>query len=117
MNNLFALTAVAMLLGTGAHAFDLGNGFAWDTTATATYSVENEELVSVLDTELNYTIDEGLVAYASTSFDLEDPEFTGAELGVTWEVAQVNGLGAAAWVDLDSDLEYVDATIEVSFSF
>lgn len=117
MNNLFALTAVAMLLASTASAFELGNGIAWDTTATATYSVENEEFATVVDTELNYSINADLTAYLSTSFDLQDPEFTGAELGVSWDVSQVEGLEAVAWVDLDSDLEYVDATIEVSFSF
>ena len=118
MNNFFALTAFALILGTtSASAFELGNGFAWDTTATATYSVETETLATVVDTELNYTIVEGATVYLSTSFYLEDPQFTVATLGVDWAVAQVSGLEVGAWADFDDNADYVDATIEVSFSF
>ncbi len=117
MNNIFAVSAFALFFATSANAFELGNGFAWDTTATATYSVEAEDFAVVLDTELNFEVAEGAVAYITTSFDLEDPVFTGAELGVDWAVPQAEGLNLSAWVDLDENAEYVDATIEASFSF
>lgn len=117
MNNFFAVSAIALFLATSANAFELGNGFAWDTTATATYSVEAEAFATVVDTELNYTIADGVVAYVETSFDLSDPVFTGGSLGVDWTVAAVEGLTAGAWVDFDENAEYVDATIEVAFTF
>jgi len=95
---------------------ELGNNWAWDNTVSAVYDVEAQDFSAGFETELNYTLDNGVKMYASTSFDLRDAEFTGMNVGMEYEVGSPD-VTMGAWVALDSNLEYENAFISVSWDF
>lgn len=113
---LIAASALALSFGTAASAFELGNSWALDSTVSATYDVENESLSTGFETELNYTFPNTMVMYASTSFDLQDPDFTYLDVGLRYEFGNPD-VTLDAWVSLDDNLEYENAFVGVTWDF
>lgn len=117
MKNLLITAAAVTTLAAPAMAADFGNGFALDTTVSAEYSVEQDNLSAIYEGQLNYAIGKGFSTYAYTEVDLRDPEFTGLDLGIEYNSYELEALTIAAEVQLDDSLEYSDLVLKAELEF
>ncbi len=118
MKNVLLATAAVLALSAGsAAAVDLGNGLAWDTTVTAAYETKSEDFSLGMESEVNYTLDNGVFIYATAFFDVEDPTFLGSEIGVEYTPPQMSVVTLSAFVELDEDFNDTAATVQAELSF
>ena len=117
MKNLLITSAVLAAFATPSLAVELGNGFAYDTTLTAEYSVEADTFTTPYEGELNYDLAAGLKAYADTTVDLQELDFTGVDLGLEYVPAKFDKLTITTEAQFDADLEYSDLVVTAELEF
>ena len=118
MKKLLLVAASALVLGaTTASAVELGNGWAWDTTVTGAYEIKSEDFTLGMESEVNYTLDNGVFIYATALFDVEDPTFLGSEIGIEYTPPQADLVTLSAFVELDEDFNDSASTLQVELSF
>ena len=111
------LATVAMFGFVGAaSALELGNGLALDNEVYAAYELNAEVTTWEYTANLNYTVAEGVVAYVETVVDLQDIDYNGLEIGVTY-ATPVNGLDLGAYATYDADWNNDKVVVEATFSF
>jgi hypothetical protein len=117
LNLLLAGVFLVLAMTSWANAFEITPSIVLENTVTTEYSVENDTFDSSFESELIYGVNPNLSAHLLATFDLNDPQFTGAQMGVEFTPVQLDGLTASAYSVFNADLEYTDTTLELEFKF
>jgi len=88
-----------------------------DVIGSLEYGVESEALEATAGVEfaLDSRITVSAVANAAGTTEVSDFEFTGVDLGASWQLDDVTALYVD--VELDGDMEYTETTVGVAFRF
>ena len=117
MKNLLITSAVLAMLAAPAMAIELGNGLAFDSTLSTSYSVEVEQFTSSYEGELNYAITSDLTAYFNTTVDLQEMNSIGSTLGIEFIPAAFNKLTLTVEAGYDANFDYTDTVISAELTF
>jgi hypothetical protein len=118
MKKLILASAIALgLTATAASAADLGNGFSWNTEWTNTYNVSDEVFTSELETGLEYSVTSEVTVYGTLYADVKNTDFTGSEIGVVYEPAQLKALSVSGYVTLDNKFKNEKVFVEAVLKF
>jgi opacity protein-like surface antigen len=117
MKKLLITSTILTLLATPALALDFGNGIALNNTITAEYSVETDVFTTTYEPQLQYSLGNGVVAYAETLIDLQDIDFVGLDIGLEYTPAKFDKLTVTTEVQFDADLGYSDVVVKAELTF
>lgn len=117
MKNVLIASAVLAMLASPSLAFEVGQGFAFDSTVNAEYSVEARQFTTSYTGELNYEVTTSVTAYVDTTVDLQNIDFTGANLGVEYVPTTFDKLTVNAEAQFNEDLQYTDTVIYAELKF
>ena len=105
---IFAFAAVAALAvsATAASAFDVGStGLQFNNKLVTEYETKAEDFSLAYTPELRYIPLEGLSVYVKSEFDLKDPNFAGATVGVEY-MPGIDSLDLVTYVKSTSDKDF-----------
>jgi hypothetical protein len=121
---ILAAALVAATTTTSAAAFELGNGFALDTTVDAEYSTGTKLFTTLVTPTLSYTpvdaltlwIETELTVYNGSELQFDKDAFPGILVGVDYALPALN---SKLYVEasFDDNLNYDATVIGVSLSF
>ena len=117
MKNLLITSAVLAMLATPSLALQLTEKLSFDTTVKAAYSVETDIFAASNSFELNYQAKDGLAVYLDTAVDLQDIDFNGANLGVSYTPASFEKITITTEAQFDANLDYSDLVISAELTF
>lgn len=117
MKNLLITSAVLAMLATPSLALQLNDKLSFDTTVNAIYSVETDLFTASNTFELNYQVKDGLEVYIDTAIDLQDIDFNGTNLGVSYTPASFDKITVTTEAQFDANLDYSDLVISAELKF
>lgn len=117
MKKILLATAAMFTFAGAASALDFGNGLALDNELHAAYEVNAKATTLEYTANLNYVFAEGAVVYVETVVDLQDINYNGLELGVTYSPASATGVEFGAHATYDADWNNDEIVVEATFSF
>jgi hypothetical protein len=117
MKNLLITSAVLAMLATPSLALQLTEKLSFDTTVKAVYSVETDVFAASNSFELNYEVNDGLGVYVDTAINLQDIDFNGANLGVSYTPTSFNKFTVTTEAQFDANLDYSDLVISAELKF
>lgn len=117
MKNLLITSAVLAMLATPSLALQLNDKLSFNNDVVAAYSVETDVFSASNTFELNYEVRDGLEVYFDSTIDLQDIDFSGANLGVSYTPASFNKITVTTEAQFDANLDYSDLVISAELKF
>lgn len=114
VKTLAVATLAVLGMATTAQAIDLGYGIALDNTVASEYNVTTETLTIDYTANFNYTVVDGVVAWAEMSFAVQDIAYDGVDFGATWSMDDLSAYVKSSYT---VDNEFGDILVGASLSF
>jgi hypothetical protein len=127
MKKFILAAALVVAYATSAAAFELGNGFALDTTVDAGFDTGTELFTTLVTPNLSYTpvdnltlwMETELTVYNGSDLQFDKNAFPGILVGINYALPVVGAVSSKLYLEsnFDNDFNHTSTFVGVSLSF